>query len=56
MFEPDDESRADEAPVLLQVDRRTYEWFERMVSAPPRPNERLRKLLQTPAPWEPRPS
>jgi len=37
---------------LLRVDRKTYDQFVLLLDAPPQPNERLRRLLQTPAPWE----
>jgi uncharacterized protein (DUF1778 family) len=37
---------------LLRVDRRTFDKFVALLDGPPQPNERLRKLLQTPAPWE----
>ena len=29
-----------------------YEKFIALLDAPPQPNERLRKTMQTPAPWE----
>lgn len=38
--------------VLVQVDRRTFDRFVALLDGPPRPNARLRALLQTPAPWE----
>jgi uncharacterized protein (DUF1778 family) len=31
---------------------RDYSRFVALLDRPPQPNERLRKLLQTPAPWE----
>lgn len=37
---------------LLRVDRQTYDLFVALLDAPAQLNERLRKLLQTPAPWE----
>jgi uncharacterized protein (DUF1778 family) len=37
---------------VIQVSRRDYDRFVALLDAPPQPNERLRKLLQTPAPWE----
>ena len=38
--------------VLLRVDAETYARFLARLDAPPQPNERLRKLLQTKAPWD----
>jgi uncharacterized protein (DUF1778 family) len=37
---------------LLRVDRETYDRFVELLDAPPRPNEKLRKLMQTRAPWD----
>jgi uncharacterized protein (DUF1778 family) len=37
---------------LLRVDAATYDRFLAMLDRPPRRNERLRKLMQTKAPWE----
>lgn len=37
---------------IIPVDARAYSAFVTLLDAPPRPNERLRKSLQTPAPWE----
>jgi uncharacterized protein (DUF1778 family) len=34
------------------VDAKTYAEFVARLDAPPRPNARLRRALQTPAPWE----
>jgi uncharacterized protein (DUF1778 family) len=34
------------------VDAKTYAEFLARLDAPPRPNARLRRSLQTPAPWE----
>lgn len=34
------------------VDAKTYAAFVARLDAPPRPNARLRRTLQTPAPWE----
>lgn len=34
------------------VDPKTYAEFVARLDAPPRPNARLRRALQTPAPWE----
>ncbi|HKN21815.1 MAG TPA: DUF1778 domain-containing protein [Terracidiphilus sp.] len=34
------------------VDPKTYAEFVARLDAPPRPNARLRRTLQTPAPWE----
>jgi hypothetical protein len=49
------ESPAEMARMLSeasQVSRRDYDRFVALLDAPPQPNERLRKLMQTPAPWE----
>jgi uncharacterized protein (DUF1778 family) len=37
---------------LLRVDEAAYARFLELLDAPPRPNEQLRKLMQTKAPWE----
>ena len=37
---------------FLRVDEATYARFIALLDAPPRPNEQLRKLMQTKAPWE----
>jgi uncharacterized protein (DUF1778 family) len=37
---------------LLRVDAETYDRFVAMLDGPPRPNKKLRKLMQTKAPWE----
>jgi uncharacterized protein (DUF1778 family) len=37
---------------FLRVDEATYARFIMLLDAPPRPNEQLRKLMQTKAPWE----
>jgi uncharacterized protein (DUF1778 family) len=37
---------------VLRVDAATYDRYLAVLDAPPRPNERLRKLLLTRAPWE----
>jgi uncharacterized protein (DUF1778 family) len=37
---------------LLRVDAETYDRFVAMLDGRPRPNEKLRKLMQTAAPWE----
>ena len=37
---------------LLRVDPEVYERFVAMLDGPPRPNEKLRKLMHTTAPWE----
>jgi uncharacterized protein (DUF1778 family) len=36
----------------IPLESKAYEAFVAMLDAPPQPNERLRKSLQTPAPWE----
>lgn len=38
--------------ILLRVDAATYDRFIAMLDGPPGPNEKLRKLMQTTAPWE----
>ena len=38
--------------VLFVVSPQDYRRFLARLDAPPRPNKRLRKSLQTPAPWE----
>lgn len=37
---------------LILTDRAGYDRFLAMLDAPPQPNDKLRKLMQTPAPWE----
>lgn len=37
---------------LLRVDADTYAKFVALLDAPPRSNARLRKLMQTKAPWD----
>ncbi len=37
---------------LLRVDGETYDRFVIMLDSPPQPNEKLRKLMQTKAPWD----
>ncbi|MCC6144717.1 MAG: DUF1778 domain-containing protein [Candidatus Hydrogenedentes bacterium] len=37
---------------VFMVDPDTYAKFLALLDAPPQPNERLRKTLQTKAPWE----
>ncbi len=37
---------------VFQVSSEAYADFLARLDAPPQPNERLRKALQTPAPWE----
>lgn len=36
----------------LTVDPESYAEFVARLDAPPHPNERLRRTMQTPAPWE----
>ncbi len=38
--------------VLFQVSPEVYAEFLARLNEPPQPNERLRKTMQTPAPWE----
>ncbi len=37
---------------LFRVDAATYDRFVAMLDSPPEPNERLRKLMRTKAPWD----
>ena len=37
---------------VLTVSPKAYRAFLRKLDAPPKPNKRLRKTMQTPAPWE----
>jgi uncharacterized protein (DUF1778 family) len=37
---------------LFTVSPQAYRQFLERLDAPPQPNERLRKTMQTPAPWE----
>ena len=37
---------------LFAVDAKTYAKFVAALDAPPRPNDRLIRTMQTPAPWE----
>ena len=37
---------------VFAVDSKAYAEFLARLDAPPRPNERLRRALRTPAPWE----
>lgn len=37
---------------VFAVDSKTYEEFLARLDAPPKPNVRLRRALETPAPWE----
>ena len=36
----------------IPLEGKAYKAFVALLDAPPRPNARLRKSLQTPAPWE----
>ncbi|MDD3948518.1 MAG: DUF1778 domain-containing protein [Anaerolineaceae bacterium] len=48
-------SAAEEAlydQALMTVDPETYAKFLACLDKPPRPSERLRKTMRTPAPWE----
>lgn len=48
--------RAAEEAILDQTvivtDRARYDRFVALLDRPPEPNEKLRRLMQTPAPWE----
>lgn len=37
---------------VIPVSEKAYAEFKALLDAPPQPNERLRKSMQTPAPWE----
>jgi uncharacterized protein (DUF1778 family) len=37
---------------VIPLSDKAYASFVALLDAPPQPNERLRKSLQTPAPWE----
>jgi uncharacterized protein (DUF1778 family) len=37
---------------LFKVDRQAYREFVARLDAPPAPNERLKRSMTTPAPWE----
>jgi uncharacterized protein (DUF1778 family) len=37
---------------IFEVDSKAYAEFVKLLDTPPRPNARLRRSLQTPAPWE----
>lgn len=37
---------------VIQVDPEAYADFVALLDAPPQPNDRLRRSLQTPAPWD----
>lgn len=37
---------------VLRVDAKTYARYVALLDGPPKPNDRLRKLLLTRAPWE----
>lgn len=37
---------------VISVDRERYNAFVAMLDRPAQPNEKLRKTMQTPAPWE----
>ena len=38
--------------VIISVSPKAYSEFLARLDMPPKPNERLRKTMQTPAPWE----
>jgi uncharacterized protein (DUF1778 family) len=38
--------------VIISVSPETYSQFLARLDMPPKPNERLRKTMQTPPPWE----
>lgn len=37
---------------LFAVDAKTYAKFAALLDAPPKPDAKLRKTMQTPAPWD----
>ena len=37
---------------IIAVDQEAYAAFLARLDMPPQPNERLRKTMRTPAPWE----
>lgn len=37
---------------LVQVDPDTFQRFQALLDAPPDPGERLKRTMQTPAPWD----
>jgi len=39
--------------ILFPVSAEAYAEFLARLEAPPKPNERLRRTMQTPAPWDP---
>ena len=39
--------------VLIRLDSQQYDAFIALIDAPPKPNKRLKRLLKTPAPWDP---
>lgn len=39
---------------VVYVSEETYNWLLEELDKPPKPNENLKKLMQTPSPWEPK--
>jgi uncharacterized protein (DUF1778 family) len=37
---------------IVRVDAKTYQAFIARLDAPPAPNEKLRRTMQTPPPWK----
>ena len=37
---------------MVYVTKETYDWLVEELEKPPKPNEKLRKLLQSSPPWE----
>jgi uncharacterized protein (DUF1778 family) len=37
---------------VIRVSPEAFEAFQAMLDRPPQPNERLRRMMTTPAPWE----
>lgn len=37
---------------IVYVSKETYDWLVEELKKPPKPNENLRKLLQSSPPWE----
>jgi uncharacterized protein (DUF1778 family) len=54
--QPDARLAADDAQLdrtLFSVGPKAYAEFLARLDAPPQPNERLRRTMQEPAPWDP---
>jgi uncharacterized protein (DUF1778 family) len=53
-IEPEERGRIDRAAKVRSIvtSREAYAEFLARLDQPPQPNERLRKTMQTPAPWK----